>query len=257
MSNEEPPTSPATGRRPRQGVGGSPVASTLSIVLAVVAVIAGFLILRNITDDGSDGATSGTDPSATAPTTTIDALPTTVATTTSTTMPLVTEGATVVVANANTVGGSAGRMTRTLETAGFTMGEPTNATEVLDDSLVYYDSSVAAAEAVAQSVARVMGGLEVTTVPSPPPTEDGTLNDGGVLVMLGNNEADKTLEELNPTETTTPATGTAPAPSGDDEGDTGDTDTTEAPAETDPAETDTTEAETEADTEADTDGTEG
>ena len=42
-------------KTPRQGIGGSPVGSTLSIVLAVVAVVAGFLILRNITDD-DDGA---------------------------------------------------------------------------------------------------------------------------------------------------------------------------------------------------------
>ena len=40
-------------RRPRVGDSGSPVGSTLSIILAVVAVVAGFLILRAITDDDS------------------------------------------------------------------------------------------------------------------------------------------------------------------------------------------------------------
>ncbi len=59
MSNEEGVTGSgvgATRRSPRQGVGGSPVGSTLSIVLAVVAVIAGFLILRNLTADDSSSA---------------------------------------------------------------------------------------------------------------------------------------------------------------------------------------------------------
>jgi hypothetical protein len=124
----------------------------------------------------------------------------------------VTEGATVVVANANTVGGSAGRMSKTLEVVGFTMGEPVNATETLDDSIVYYDTSVAAAQAVAESVGVIMGGVVVEAVPTPPPTGDGTMGDGSVLLMLGNNEADKTLEELNE-EGSTASTGTSPDPS--------------------------------------------
>ena len=93
-------------------------------------------------------------------------------------------------ANANTIGGSAGRMTKTLEAAGFTMGDPVNANETLEDSIVYYDTSVAAARAVAESVGVVMGGLVVEAVPTPPPTGDGTMGDGSVLLMLGNNEAD-------------------------------------------------------------------
>ena len=64
------PEGPAEGepergsrRSPRTGDSGSPVGSTLSIVLAVIAVIAGFLILRAITnDDESGGVTGGTTP---------------------------------------------------------------------------------------------------------------------------------------------------------------------------------------------------
>jgi len=129
---------------------------------------------------------------------------------------VVTEGATVVVANANNIGGSAGRMTETLELGGFTMGTPVNATEELEDSIVYYDASVAAAQTVAESVAYTMGDVEVAEVPTPVPTQDGTMSDGQVLVMLGTNQADKTLEELRPADEETPATGTAPAPSGGD-----------------------------------------
>ncbi|MGI9644842.1 MAG: LytR C-terminal domain-containing protein [Ilumatobacteraceae bacterium] len=204
MTNDDPSAGAAatggTGRTPRQGSGGSPVGSTLSIVLAVVAVVAGFLILRNITDDGGSGeASSGVEigePVTTGanPTTTFDVGGTT--TTTTTTIPRVTEGAIVVVANANTVGGSAGRMTKTLETVGYMMGDPVNATVTLDDSLVYYDASNASAEAVAQSVGIDMGCLDVAAAPTPPPTSDGSLGEAGVLVVLGNNEADKTIDEM-------------------------------------------------------------
>ena len=97
-----PPPSYGARRSPRQGVGGSPVGSTLSIVLAVVAVVAGFLILNNITDDGgsSDGERGRDHGRPTVPDTAN-------ATTTTTEPPLVTTGATVVVAPSG-VPGSAG-----------------------------------------------------------------------------------------------------------------------------------------------------
>ena len=41
----------AARRSPRQGIGGSPVGSVLSIVLAVIAVILGYLILSDLTDN--------------------------------------------------------------------------------------------------------------------------------------------------------------------------------------------------------------
>ena len=129
MTNEDPnaPTqgAPAPPRRsPRQGVGGSPMGSTLSIVLAVVAVVVGFLILNNITSDSSSS-----DGSSSVETTVASTVETTIAAETTTTVPqLVTQGATVVVANASGVPGSAGRMSAELAGAGFTMAEPTNAT---------------------------------------------------------------------------------------------------------------------------------
>jgi len=188
------PGPPPTQRSPRQGVGGSPLGSTLSIVLAVVAVVVGFLILNNITDDG--GSSSGTE---TVTTTTVAALGTVVdATTTTTEPPLVTEGATVIVANASGVPGSAGRMTDELTALGFTMGTATNATTgIIEQSIVYYDPGIAAAQAVADSVARVLGGVVVETVPTPPPVEGGSLDGAGVVVMLGTAQADKTIAELS------------------------------------------------------------
>jgi hypothetical protein len=181
--------------------------STLSIVLAVVAVVVGFLILNNITDDNGSS-----DGSSSADTTVAVTVETTIAAETTTTVPqLVTQGATVVVANASGVPGSAGRMSAELAGAGFTMAEATNATTALEQSVVYYDPTIAAAQAVATSVAQLMGGLAVETVPSPPPVEGETLGDAGVVVMLGSEQADKTLVQLSPT---TAPTVTAPPVAG-------------------------------------------
>jgi hypothetical protein len=206
----QPAASPAR-RSPRQGVGGSPLGSTLSIVLAVVAVVVGFLILRNITDDGGSTAGGGTATDTTVPST-VDI--TAVQTTTTSLPALVTQGATVIVANASGVPGSAGRMTTELENAGFTTGIATNATSgQLEQSIVYYDAANAAALDVANSVARVMGGLAVEVVPSPPPIEEASLGDAGVLVMLGTAQADRTLQELEPATVVAPppvAGGTTP-----------------------------------------------
>jgi len=209
MTNEDPnaPTqgSPAPSRRsPRQGIGGSPMGSTLSIVLAVVAVVVGFLILNNITND-SGSSDGGSAPETTVANSVVDTVP---IDTSTTVPPLVTQGATVVVANASGVPGSAGRMSTELAAAGFTMADATNATSpALEQSIVYYDPTIAAAQDVANSVARVMGGLSVETVPSPPPIEGGALGDAGVVVMLGTAQADKTLAQLSP-----PATPTITAP---------------------------------------------
>ena len=213
MSNEDPdaPVTPTPARRsPRQGVGGSPMGSTISIVLAVVAVIVGFLILQNITDDGPSSGDSSAPVDSVADTT-LDSVVETSSTTT-TEPPLVTEGATVIVANASGVPGSAGRMTTELATVGFTMGEATNSTQSgLTASIVQYDPTIAAAQAVAESVARTMGGLTVEVVPTPAPVDGGSLNGAGVLVLLGTDEADKTIAQLSaPTASVTPA----PDPSG-------------------------------------------
>lgn len=219
MSNDEPSVTGGTRRPPRQGVGGSPVGSTLSIVLAVVAVVVGFLILDDITDSGDDSA-GGDAPSdvddATGSTvadpTATSAQPATSAPT-PTTPELVTEGASVLVANANSVGGSAGDMTKTLESRGYDLADPTNASGAnLDATVVYFEGTIEAAEAVANSVARDLGGVAVEAMPTPPPTESGSLGEAGVLVVLGENEAGKSLDELAPADE--PATGEAPAPAG-------------------------------------------
>jgi len=202
-------------RSSRVGDGGAPVSGALAIVLAVVAVVAGFLILRSISDSGNESADfpdpaggsggvvaddSSTDPDGTA--TDGSAVPT--LPTTTTIPPLVTEGASVIVANANGQAGSAGNMSRALrDGAGFEMVDPTDAssaTGVLEMTVIYYDPAVPAAQDVADSVSRVLGGVS-SVLPLPdgtPPTADGSLNGASVLVMLGTDKANKTLEELAP-----------------------------------------------------------
>ncbi|MEX2627960.1 MAG: LytR C-terminal domain-containing protein [Ilumatobacteraceae bacterium] len=242
MSSEVPEQSSLPPERPprRSGEGGAPVSGALTIVLAVVAVVAGFLILRAITGDDNgdsslpnagDNTSEATDPDGDddadlAPTTTT----TEPAPTTTTEPPLVTAGAVVVVANANGVDGSAGAMTDELAGAGFETGTAVNATTgQLDTSVIYYDPDIEAALDVAESVNRVLGGdSSISEVGTPAPIDGGEL-EGGVLLVLGNDKAGSTLAELAPADDDEADDGpavTAPEPGGD----TG----TDPDAETDP-----------------------
>ena len=207
-------------RSSRVSDGGAPVSGALAMVLAAIALVAGFFILRSISDNGDNaldlpgttGTADGTDGDGADP----DATTTTMVsqqTTTTTEPPLVTTGASVIVANANGQGGTAGAMTRTLETgAGFQMVTPTDASStvpVLEASVIYYDPSIAGAQAVAESVNRVLGGdVQVSALQGTPPTSDGSLGGAGVLLMLGTDKAGKTLDDLAPaapaTEVTNP-----------------------------------------------------
>ncbi len=227
MTDVPDASGPMPRRSPRISDGGAPVSGAVAIVLALVAVVAGFLILSSISDggdnaldfpageDGSgnagDQATTTLDPSATT------AVPTLAPTTT--TPAIVVEGASVLVANMNGVGGSAGAMMRALQTGpGFTVVDAVNASPSLseqDASIIYYDAAQTGAQAVAESLAEVLGGVEtVAPLTGTPPTEDGDLRGAGVLLMLGNDKAGKTLAELNPalvessTQVTNPPIGT-------------------------------------------------
>lgn len=74
----------STRRPTRASDGGAPVSGALAIVLAVVAVVAGFLILRSI---GNDDSTNAGIDSAGQATTTLDPSVTTVPVATTTTAP--------------------------------------------------------------------------------------------------------------------------------------------------------------------------
>ena len=233
MSDAPDGSGPVPRRTTRVGDGGAPVSGALAMVLAAIALVAGFFILRSISDGGEqsldlpgtgsaveqpdgDGAV---DPDATSTTVPAEGA------TTTTEPPLVVTGASVIVANANGIGGSAGGMTRTLEAVGFTLVDPTDASSTvptLDTSVIYFSPDIAGSQAVAESLNRVMGGdLQVSPLQGTPPTQDGSMDGAGVLLMLGTDKANKTLEELNPEQT--PTEGTNPPVAGE-------TTTTTAPA---------------------------
>ena len=144
-------------------------------------IAAAVLVATAAACGGDDGDSAETTTTA-APTTVAETT-TTSSTTTTTTIPLVTEGATVVVANANIVGGSAGRMTDALGRAGFTTGTPTNALEKIEDSVVHH-TAADGAQAVAESVALLLGGVAVEPMPTPVPTDTGEI-DGDVRRRTG------------------------------------------------------------------------
>ena len=217
MSDVADGSGPVPRRTPRSSEGGAPVSGALAIVLAVVAVIAGFFILRSISGDdekqfdlqsagtGAPAGEGNNAPESTTPSSVVSTAPQ------STTTTIVTDGATVVVANANGQGGSAATMATALEVAGFTMGDAMDASDAtgnLEVTVIYYDPAQPAAQPVAESVNSVMGG-GATVLPLPggtPPVADGTIDGAGVLVMLGLDKANKTLEELS----TGAAGGTSP-----------------------------------------------
>ena len=163
MSSEQP-----LNERESGGSGASPVGSTAAIIIAVLAVVGGFLILRSLRDD-SGTATPDTT------TTTTAVVVTTAAPTTAppTTIPVVKEGATVVMAKA------------------------TNATAKTAVTTVHYNPANPNALAVATTLAATLGGAAVSEVPSPAPIEGGALPTGvDVLVLLGSDKADKTLDAM-------------------------------------------------------------
>lgn len=205
-SNE--PQRGGTGRPPRVGDSRSPVGSTLSIVLAVIAVVAGFFILRELTDDDDgtstavDGSPDETGPELSGP---VVSSPTggsggvAGGVTTTSAAPSVRSGATIAVANASGVGGSAGAMGAALATEGYEgVGEPGNSTgEQLSSSVVYYVATDPAAQAVAQTLATDLGGVTVEPMPAERPVDgNGDTGTATVLLLLGTDAANKSLSEL-------------------------------------------------------------
>ncbi|MEO5899488.1 MAG: LytR C-terminal domain-containing protein [Ilumatobacteraceae bacterium] len=192
-------TNDQTGRTPRQTTGGAPAASTIMIVVTVIAVVIGFFILKRIRDD--DGGSAVLRPpteSTVAASTTADPLASTTTVGAPTTTGLVVAGTSVQVANISTASGVAGSLTKELQGKGFTLGKATNGTGTkLATSVVFYDPANPSAQAVANSVATLMGGVAVQALPTPIPITNGTVDTGvGVVVMLGNDKAGKTLAQM-------------------------------------------------------------
>jgi hypothetical protein len=180
-------------------------------VVTAVAVVLGFLILRKINDSGDD--TGSVAPATTLATeTTVDPnVSTTIAFTTTTAQQLVTTGTKVQVANASNASGTARQMSTALAGKGFDMADATNSTvnPKLDLTKVIYDANDPNALNVANSVALVLGSVVVEVAPVPPPVESGAFAEGsGVIVLLGNDLAGKTLPAI----AGEPTTGTTAPP---------------------------------------------
>lgn len=172
-------------RPPRQQMTGTSVAA---IVVAVVAVLLGFLVLRDINNDSGDAAgTPTSEPTDTVVVSTTSAAPQ------KTTTTLVKEGFDVLVANASGVSGSAKKLSDQLTAKGFVVIEPVNAapgTPTQSTTVVY---AVSGFEAGANSVASLLGGVDVLPMPSAIPVDGGSLGSASVLVMLGTDQAGKDL----------------------------------------------------------------
>jgi hypothetical protein len=120
----------------------------------------------------------------------------------------VTSGASVMVANASRIDGAAGRLTERLSDVGYeTVAAGNYSLGQLEVSKIYYDAANTSAKAVADSLKAAFGGggIEVLELPTPPPVDSGKVNGAGVLVAMGNDIADKSLEELQGITTTTSA----------------------------------------------------
>ncbi len=174
--------------------------STLSIVVAVVAVLVGFFILRDINSNGTSSSSSPSDDtSVDAGTTVPDAAVTTLPDATNTT------GFKVLVANASGVPGSAGDVSVALQGLGFIVQPPLNKSDATPKqtlTMVYY---IAGQEANAANVAAALGGVATAPMPDPVPTETGNMGEASVLVLLATDLAGKPIAGAPAATTTTVA----------------------------------------------------
>jgi hypothetical protein len=184
-------------------------------LLSIAAVAAGILLLGACGgDDDDDSSTSSTTEAPLITVAPTSAIPeTTTATVTTppaapTTIAYVTEGASVMVTNASRIDGAAGRMSERLAAVGFTMVEPGNySLGTIEVTKIYQDPANPQAMAVAESLRAAFGGgaIEIVEMGTPPPVEGGDAKGATVLIAMGNDIADKTLDELQGITTTTAA----------------------------------------------------
>jgi hypothetical protein len=185
-------------------------------LLSIAAVATGILLLGACggDDDDDDSSTSSTTEAPLITVAPTSAIPdTTTATVTTppaapTTIAYVTEGASVMVTNASRIDGAAARMSDRLAAVGFTMVEPGNySLGTIEVTKIYQDPANPQAMAVAESLKAAFGGgaIEIVEMGTPPPVDGGDAKGATVLIAMGNDIADKTLDELQGITTTTAA----------------------------------------------------
>ena len=165
----------------------------MSIVVAVVAVLLGFLILRDIRS--GDTAAPEAIEEVTTETVVTDTVP--VETTVAVTIPLTAFK--IQIANASKIAGSAGQLTTELQGRGYIVQPAMNSSETtpkLTVTVVYY---LPGSEAQAAIVAAELGGVATAVMPAPIPTETGKLGEASILILLGTDVAGKPLASPVPT----------------------------------------------------------
>lgn len=176
------------------------VNSVLSIAVAVLAVLLGFFILRDLRNDSGVAAPEGSTQTEEAATeTTLDTMPveTTVA-------PVVLTAFKVQIANASGVSGSAGLLTTELQGKGYIVQPAINKSEITPKQTVTVVYYLLGSEAAAAQVAKELGGVATSPMPTPIPTETGSLGEASVLILLGTDLAGKPLSIISGGVATTP-----------------------------------------------------
>lgn len=173
----------------------------MSATRSLLPLVAGVLVTLVACSSVSTSSTTSSRPGTSAATTTGTAAtlpPTTTVPPTTTTEPLVTEGGIVMVANCSDVNGAARLLTDELAANGFQTRKATNGAGIdnsLEATKIYV---IPGSEAVARSLSRLLGGVELFQMPTPVWIKDGTagLGDANVLVMLGRDRAGKRLADM-------------------------------------------------------------
>jgi hypothetical protein len=162
------------------------VNSTLSIIIAVLAVLLGFFILRDIRNDQTGQTTvAATEPVVESTETTVGevAVPTT----------LVLTSFKIQVTNASGISGSAGQLTTELQGRGYIVQPANNKSEITPKQTVTVVYYLLGSEQAAAAVANALGGVGIAAMPEPIPTETGNLGEATVLILLGTDVAGKPL----------------------------------------------------------------
>jgi len=167
--------------------------STLSIIVAVAALLLGFFILRDIRSDGP--TSNGGSPEQAVGETTIPeaAIPV------ETVAPIVLTAFKVQIANASKIAGSAGQLTVELQGRGFIVQPAMNTSAITPKQTTTVVYFLAGSEAAASAIAAELGGVATAPMPTPIPTETGKLGEASVLVLLGTDVGGKPLTSPIPT----------------------------------------------------------
>lgn len=167
----------------------SPSNGTLGAGVAVIALVLGFLILRDVRNNG--GTTMPVDNTSAV---TVEPGGTVDPNAPTTTLPFSIDGFKIQVANDSGVAGSAGDLTVKLQKQLYVVQPALNVapgTAKRAKTGVFY---LAGCEAAAQNVSAVLGGnVDIAAMPTPIPVETASIGEACILILLGTDLANKPL----------------------------------------------------------------